>query len=66
LAGATCRLAAQLHLASHLRDGWTHPIGADTFTDAARLAGYRVEHGGSASECQTCAHRCVLGQASRC
>ena len=26
LAGATCRLAALLHLASHLRDGWAQPI----------------------------------------
>jgi hypothetical protein len=44
LAGATCRLAALLHLASHLRDGWTRPIGADTLTGALRLAGYLVEH----------------------
>ena len=26
LAGATCRLAGLLHLASHLRDGWAQPI----------------------------------------
>jgi replicative DNA helicase len=44
LAGATCRLAALLHLARHLRDGWTRPIGADTFAAATRLAGYLVEH----------------------
>jgi hypothetical protein len=44
LAGATCRLAALLHLASHLRDGWNRPIAADTFAGAARLAGYLVEH----------------------
>jgi replicative DNA helicase len=44
LAGATCRLAALLHLAGHLRDGWTQPIGADTFAGAVRLAGYLVEH----------------------
>jgi replicative DNA helicase len=44
LAGATCRLAALLHLASHLRDGWAHPIGADTFAGAVRLAGYLVDH----------------------
>jgi hypothetical protein len=44
LAGATCRLTALLHLAGHLRDGWAHPIGADTFTGAVRLAGYLVEH----------------------
>jgi replicative DNA helicase len=44
LAGATCRLAALLHLAGHLRDGWARPIGGDTFASAARLAGYLVEH----------------------
>jgi hypothetical protein len=44
LAGATCRLAALLHLASHLRDGWAQPIGANTFTGAIRLADYLVEH----------------------
>jgi replicative DNA helicase len=44
LAGATCRLAALLHLASHLRDGWARPIAADTFAGAARLAGYLIEH----------------------
>jgi replicative DNA helicase len=44
LAGATCRLAALLHLAGHLRDGWARPIGADTFARAIRLAGYLVEH----------------------
>jgi replicative DNA helicase len=44
LAGATCRLAALLHLAGYLRDGWARPINADTFAGAARLAGYLVEH----------------------
>jgi replicative DNA helicase len=44
LAGATCRLAALLHLASHLRDGWAQPINADTFASAVQLAGYLVEH----------------------
>jgi hypothetical protein len=44
LAGATCRLAALLHLAGHLRDGWARPIGADTLAGAARLAGCLVEH----------------------
>jgi len=44
LAGATCRLAALLHLASHLRDGWVQPINADTFAGAIRLADYLVEH----------------------
>jgi replicative DNA helicase len=44
LAGATCRLAALLHLASHLRDGWTQPISPNTLAGAARLADYLVEH----------------------
>jgi replicative DNA helicase len=44
LAGTTCRLAALLHLASHLRDGWAHPINADTLAGAIRLANYLVEH----------------------
>jgi replicative DNA helicase len=44
LAGATCRLASLLHLARHLRDGWAHPIGADTFAAAVRLADYLIEH----------------------
>jgi len=44
LAGATCRLAGLLHLASHLRDGWARPLNADTFAGAARLADYLVDH----------------------
>jgi len=44
LAGATCRLAGLLHLASHLRDGWVQPIGADTFATAIRLADYLIDH----------------------
>jgi replicative DNA helicase len=44
LAGATCRLAGLLHLADHLRDGWARPIGTDTFTGAARLADYLIDH----------------------
>jgi replicative DNA helicase len=44
LAGATCRLAALLHLAEHLRDGWAQPIGTDSFAGAIRLADYLIEH----------------------
>ena len=44
LAGATCRLAALLHLAVHLRDGWARPISGDTFVGAVRLADYLVDH----------------------
>jgi hypothetical protein len=44
LAGAACRLAALLHLASHLRDGWARPIDAHTLAGAVRLADYLVDH----------------------
>jgi replicative DNA helicase len=44
LAGATCRLAALLHLVEHLRDGWAQPINSNTFTGAIRLADYLIEH----------------------
>jgi replicative DNA helicase len=44
LAGATCRIAALLHLATRLRDGWTQPIGPDTFAAAIRLAEYLIQH----------------------
>jgi len=44
LAGATCRLAALLHLACHLHDGWTQPISSETFAAAVRLADYLIEH----------------------
>jgi replicative DNA helicase len=44
LAGATCRLAALLHLAEHLRDGWAQPINAKPFAAAIRLADYLIEH----------------------
>ena len=44
LVGATCRLAALLHLAGHLRDGWAQPISPDTFAGAIQLADYLIEH----------------------
>jgi hypothetical protein len=44
LAGTTCRLAALLHLAGHLRDGWVQPISPDTLAAAIRLADYLIEH----------------------
>jgi replicative DNA helicase len=44
LTGATCRIAALLHLAAHLRDGWARPVNADTLAGAIRLAGYLVGH----------------------
>ena len=44
LAGATCRLAALLHLASHLRDGWNQPISPDTLSGAIQLADYVIDH----------------------
>jgi replicative DNA helicase len=44
LTGATCRIAALLHLAGHLRDGWAHPVDPDTLAGAIRLAGYLTDH----------------------
>jgi hypothetical protein len=44
LAGASCRLAGLLHLASHLREGWAHPISPDTFANAIQLADYLIDH----------------------
>jgi replicative DNA helicase len=44
LTGATCRIAALLHLAAHLRDGWARSVDAETLTGAIRLAGYLVDH----------------------
>jgi len=44
LTGATCRIAALLHLAAHLRDGWARPIAADTLAGAIRLGGYLTDH----------------------
>jgi len=41
---ATCRLAALLHLAGHLREGWAQSISRDTLTAAIRLADYLIEH----------------------
>jgi replicative DNA helicase len=44
LAGAACRIAALLHLASHLHDGWAQPISADTLAGAIQLADYLINH----------------------
>jgi replicative DNA helicase len=44
LTGATCRIAALLHLAAHLRDGWARPVDADTLAGAIQLAEYLVDH----------------------
>jgi replicative DNA helicase len=44
LAGATCRIAALLHLAGCLRDGWNRPINVDTFAGAIQLAVYLTDH----------------------
>jgi hypothetical protein len=44
LAGATYRMTALLHLASHFHDGWAQPIDASTLANAIRLADYLIEH----------------------
>jgi replicative DNA helicase len=44
LAGATVRLAALLHLATHLRDDYQRPIEPDTMERAIQLGRYFTEH----------------------
>jgi len=44
LAGAAVRLAALLHLATHLRDGYQRPIEPDTMERAIQLGRYFTEH----------------------
>jgi replicative DNA helicase len=57
LAGATCRLAALLHLAGHLRDGWAQPIGTETFAGAVGLADYLIEHARAVFDLMGADHR---------
>ena len=44
LVGAVVRIAALLHLAKHLRDGYGRPIEAATFHDAVQLGEYFTAH----------------------
>jgi hypothetical protein len=44
LAGAAVRLAALLHLAAHLEDGYQRPVDADTMERAVELGRYFTEH----------------------
>ncbi|MEU1731342.1 DUF3987 domain-containing protein [Streptosporangium sp. NPDC020145] len=44
LVGATIRIAALLHLAKHLRDGWQRPIDLDTFAAACEIGEYFTSH----------------------
>ncbi|MDP4511178.1 DUF3987 domain-containing protein [Nonomuraea turcica] len=44
LVGATVRIAALLHLAAHLKDGWGRPITADTFAAACQIGDYFTRH----------------------
>ena len=44
LAGATMRLAALLHLAAHLADGYQRPVDADTMERAVELGRYFTDH----------------------
>jgi replicative DNA helicase len=44
LAGQTARIAGLLHTATHPHNPWEHPISAQTFTDAWRLADYYGAH----------------------
>ena len=42
--GAVVRIAGLLHLAEHLRDGWSKPVAADTLTRAAAIGEYYAAH----------------------
>lgn len=42
--GATIRIAALIHLGTHLRDGWGRPIDAETIAAAARVGDYYLQH----------------------
>ncbi|MFI0424592.1 YfjI family protein [Spongiactinospora sp. 9N601] len=42
--GAVARMAGLIHLATHVDDGWRHPISADTMTAAVELGGYFTAH----------------------
>ncbi|MEV0632131.1 DUF3987 domain-containing protein [Nonomuraea wenchangensis] len=44
LVGATVRIAALLHLATHLKDGRSRPITADTFAAACQIGDYFTHH----------------------
>ena len=44
LAGAVVRLAALMHIAGHLRDGYRQPVTEDTMRRAARLGDYYTTH----------------------
>jgi replicative DNA helicase len=50
LIGATARIAALLHLAANLRDGWGKPITASTMTGAISSAEYFTAHALAAFE----------------
>lgn len=44
LVGATVRIAALLHLATHLTDGWARPITSATFAAACQIGDYFTHH----------------------
>ena len=44
LAGATARIAALIHVAARLRDGYQHPVDEDAMTRALAIADYYTAH----------------------
>lgn len=44
LAGAIIRIAALLHLAAHVRDGWDRPVTLATLTAATEIGDYFTHH----------------------
>jgi hypothetical protein len=50
LAGTAVRIAAVIHLATHLRDGWRRPVDASSMAGAIDVADYLIEHAAAAFE----------------
>jgi replicative DNA helicase len=44
LTGAAARIAGLLHLATHLRQGWAHPVDAEPVIAAIEIAAYLTQH----------------------
>ncbi|MGI5225729.1 YfjI family protein [Actinoallomurus sp. CA-142502] len=42
--GTVARIAALLHLAAHVQDGWRRPIDVDTMRNATRIGEYYIAH----------------------
>jgi len=63
LAGAVVRLAALMHIAGHLRDGYRQPVAEDTMRQAVRLGDYYTTHALAAFGAMTGARNLGLAEA---